>query len=108
MLEDWMPGLSHELKIDLIRHIAVGDRKQPSTSIWHSDGYSSLIQKFLECISIQEYNQNVLFKETLFEDKEYFVDLTDGSDIIAEIMEREKAELAAEEAAKNAKGGKKK
>jgi hypothetical protein len=50
-----------------------------------------------------------MFQENLFEDKEYFVDMTDGMDILAEIQEKEKAEmLAAEEAAKNAKTAKKK
>ena len=50
-----------------------------------------------------------MFQEHLFENKEYFVDLSDGADILAEIQEREKAELlAAEEAAKNAKTAKQK
>ena len=81
----------------------------PSTSVWQSDGYESLISKFLQCISIQEYNQNVMFQENLFDSKEYFVDMTDGADILAEIKERERVEaLAAEEAAKNAKTAKKK
>ena len=109
MIDDWMPGLSPTLKTNLVRHISVGERQMPSTSVWQSDGYQSLIRKFLECISISEYNQNVLFQENLFEDKEYFVDMTDGMDILAEILEKEKAELlAAEEAAKNAKNSKKK
>lgn len=109
MIDDWMPNLSPILKTNLVRHIAVGEKKMPSTSVWQSDGYESLIRKFLQCISIAEYNQNVMFQEHLFEDKEYFVDMTDGMDIIAEIQEKEKAELlAAEEAAKNAKTSKKK
>ena len=50
-----------------------------------------------------------MFQENLFDSKEYFVDMTDGADIIAEIKERERVEaLAAEEAAKNAKTAKKK
>lgn len=109
MIDEWMPGLSTNLKTNLVRHISVGEKQMPSTSVWLSDGYQSLIRKFLECISINEYNSKVMFQELLFEDKEYFVDMTDGNDLIAEILEKEKADLlAAEEAAKNAKGAKKK
>ena len=56
MIDDWMPGLSASLKSNLIRHISVGERQMPSTSVWQSDGYGSLISKFLQCITIQEYN----------------------------------------------------
>ena len=48
-----------------------------------------------------------MFKEQLFEDKEWFVDLTDGKDIIEAIMAQEAAERAALEEAKNVKGKKK-
>ena len=47
MIDDWMPNLSAILKTNLVRHIAVGEKKMPSTSVWQSDGYESLIRKFL-------------------------------------------------------------
>jgi len=34
---------------------------------------------------VQEYNAQVMYKEQLFEDKEWFVELSDGRDIIEAI-----------------------
>ena len=79
----------------------------PSTSGWKSDAFNALIKKVLEQISIQQYNQLIMFKETYFEDKEWFADLTDGRDIIEAIIAQEAAEKAALEEAKNSKGKKK-
>jgi len=107
MLEDWLPGLPSGVKSDLIRTLCVGDRMLPSTSGWKSDGFHALVKKVVSSVNIAEYNRQIMFKEQYFEDKEWFVDLTDGRDLIEAIAAEEAAEKAAIEEAKNAKGKKK-
>jgi hypothetical protein len=60
----------------------VGEKNLPQTSMWKSNGYIGMMKKLLDTISIEEYNKNIMFKEYLFEDKEWFVDLTDGLDLL--------------------------
>ncbi len=43
MFDDWISGLSDNLKVDLIKTLSVGERMLPSTSGWKSDGYEALI-----------------------------------------------------------------
>ena len=107
MFEDWLPSIPNPVKGQLIKTLAVGDRMLPSTSGWKSDGFGALIKKVIESVCISDYNQQVLFKEQYFEDKEWFVDLSDGKDIIDAILAQEAAERAALEEAKNTKGKKK-
>lgn len=77
-----------------------------SISAWRSDAYMAMSKRFLESVSIQEYNDNLLFKENFFEDKEWFTDMTDGEELMQALIEQEKAQKAAAEALK--KGGKRK
>ena len=107
MFEDWLPSIPNPVKVQLIKTLAVGDRMLPSTSGWKSDGFSALIKKVILSVSISDYNQQVMFKEQYFEDKEWFVDLSDGKDIVDAIIAQEAAERAALEEAKNTKGKKK-
>jgi len=107
MLEDWLPGLPASVKSELIRTLCVGERMLPSTSGWKSDGFHALIKKVIQSSNISEYNSQIMFKEQYFEDKEWFVDLTDGKDIFEAIAAQEAAEKAAIEEAKNTKGKKK-
>jgi hypothetical protein len=50
-----------------------------------------MLKKVLEAMTIQEYNHNILFKEHYFEDKEWFEDMTDGSDLIQAHVARERS-----------------
>ena len=50
----------------------------PATSIWNDDGYNAMLKHILDTVSVHEYNTNILFKEYLFEDKEWLADMSDG------------------------------
>ncbi len=62
--------------------MSIGVDHLPSTSAWKCESYEGVINKYIHNISIKDYNQQVLFKEHLFDDKEWFVDISDGLDII--------------------------
>jgi hypothetical protein len=44
----------------------------PLTSVWKSDGYNAMIKLVIDSFNISEYNSNILFKEYLYEDNEWY------------------------------------
>ena len=105
-VENWIPKLNLELKTKIIACLSVGDCNNPGTSAWKSDAYLALIKQVLDSLSIQEYNDQILFKEHYFEDKEWLADMTDGEDLIEAVLAEERAK-AALESPKKGKGAKK-
>ena len=41
-----------------------------------------MVRKVIESFNIADYNNHIMFKEQYFDDKEWFVDLSNGQDII--------------------------
>jgi hypothetical protein len=80
-----MSGLPGPVKTSLLKSLSVGDNMLPSTSAWRSDGFQALTKNIMQSINVQEYNAQIMYKEQLFEDKEWFVELSDGKDIIEAI-----------------------
>ncbi len=59
----------------------------------------------LQSLTVSEYNNNILFKEYFYENKEWLQEMSDGTDLLEEMAAQEKA---LREASDNKKGKKKK
>lgn len=101
-VQHWIPGLSKKEKQELILQLSVGEGKNNTTSIWKGDGFLAATKRFFDSMSVKTYTEGLLYKDELFEDKEWLTDMSDGQEIIEAMAQAEREAKAAQEALKKA------